>query len=134
MYHQFMPAYNGKSHSLQPQLTLGEALTWLHQRLASDVLPDLLLLDIHLTGVDGLEWLTALRQDKRFDELPVLIYSQTLMTRDLIRLEEFSLCSWWPKPMTLEGMYTQIQRLVSLWERESAFNCDQLQQLGQQPL
>jgi hypothetical protein len=29
MYHQFMPAYNGKSHSLQPQLTLGEALTWL---------------------------------------------------------------------------------------------------------
>ena len=112
----------------------GEALAWLHQGLASDVMPDLLLLDIHLTDVDGFEWLMALRQDKRFDDLPVLIYSQTLMTRDLIRLEEFSLCSWWPKPTSLRGMYTQIQRLVSLWERESAFDCDRLQRLGQQPL
>ena len=37
--------------------------------------PDLVLLDVMMPGIDGLEVLRRLRGDRRFAELPVLMYS-----------------------------------------------------------
>jgi len=44
--------------------------------LARSLMPDLILLDIHVPHLDGLQVLAALREDKATDELPVIVCSE----------------------------------------------------------
>jgi CheY-like chemotaxis protein len=44
--------------------------------LARSFLPDLILLDIHMPQLDGLQVLTALREDEATDDVPVVICSE----------------------------------------------------------
>ncbi len=44
--------------------------------LARSLLPDLILLDIHMPQLDGLQVLAALREDAATDDLPVVICSE----------------------------------------------------------
>ena len=43
--------------------------------LARSLMPDLILLDVHLPELDGLQMLSALREDKSTRELPVVVFS-----------------------------------------------------------
>ena len=45
-------------------------------RLARSFLPDLILLDIHMPQLDGLQVLTALREDEATDDVPVVMCSE----------------------------------------------------------
>ncbi len=45
-------------------------------RLARSLAPDLILLDIHVPQLDGLQVLAALREDEATDEVPVIICSE----------------------------------------------------------
>jgi CheY-like chemotaxis protein len=45
-------------------------------QLARSLLPDLILLDIHVPHLDGLQVLAALREDKATDEVPVIVCSE----------------------------------------------------------
>ena len=44
--------------------------------MARSLIPDLILLDIHMPQLDGLQVLAALREDKATDELPVIVCSE----------------------------------------------------------
>lgn len=44
--------------------------------MARSLMPDLILLDIHVPQLDGLQVLAALREDKATDELPVIVCSE----------------------------------------------------------
>jgi CheY-like chemotaxis protein len=44
--------------------------------LARSLLPDLILLDIHVPYLDGLQVLAALREDEATDEVPVIVCSE----------------------------------------------------------
>ncbi len=44
--------------------------------LARSLLPDLILLDIHMPQLDGLQVLAALREDVATDNVPVVVFSE----------------------------------------------------------
>jgi CheY-like chemotaxis protein len=44
--------------------------------MARSLMPDLILLDIHMPLLDGLQVLTALREDETTDDVPVVICSE----------------------------------------------------------
>jgi len=44
--------------------------------MARSLIPDLILLDIHMPQLDGLQVLAALREDKTTDDLPVVVCSE----------------------------------------------------------
>lgn len=44
-------------------------------RLAKSLLPDVILLDVHLPELDGIQLLGALRDDQQTREVPVVIFS-----------------------------------------------------------
>jgi CheY-like chemotaxis protein len=44
--------------------------------MARSLIPDLILLDIHMAQLDGLKVLAALREDKATDEVPVIVCSE----------------------------------------------------------
>ena len=45
-------------------------------RLARSLKPDLILLDIHVPQLDGLQVLAALREDEATDDTPVVVFSE----------------------------------------------------------
>ncbi len=45
-------------------------------------LPSLIMLDIYLPGMNGLEYLTKLRQDDRTKNIPVMVVSNTSQMKD----------------------------------------------------
>jgi CheY-like chemotaxis protein len=45
-------------------------------RLARSLTPDLILLDVHVPQLDGLQVLAALREDEAIDDVPVVVFSE----------------------------------------------------------
>jgi len=68
---QCMVAENGK-----------KAMDILH----SDLLPDMIFLDINMPVINGRVILAEIRKDKKFNEIPVVMYSTTM---DPIEIEEY---------------------------------------------
>ncbi len=60
----------------------GEALEKL--RNVSDVLPDLIFLDLNMPGMDGRACLAELKKDARLKNIPVIIYTTSSHVRDKV--------------------------------------------------
>jgi CheY-like chemotaxis protein len=54
--------------------------------LHADLLPDFIFLDINMPVINGKTILTEIRRDKKFESVPIVMYSTTLYQTDI---EEF---------------------------------------------
>ncbi len=84
----------------------GEAVL---ERVAHDPLPDLVLLDYELPGLDGEEVLSRLRADPRTGDLPILM--ATASSIDLTRLRRVS--GLLHKPYSREVLFAMIAQLLA---------------------
>lgn len=66
--------------------------------------PDLVLLDISLPGMDGLEILRRLRAEERFRNLPVVALTAHAMTGDRERFLSAGFNDYIAKPIVDEGL------------------------------
>lgn len=103
------------------------ALAWLETRAATGSAPDLVVLDLHMPGVDGLAWLQLLHQRPTLRDIPVLLYSLTPVDRQLGQITSPQVCGCWQKPVTFTGMQQHAQHLYDIWEREQVFTPSTLQ-------
>jgi CheY-like chemotaxis protein len=76
-------------------------------RLACESPPDVILLDIHLPGINGFEVLRQLRADQRTASLPVVAVSASALSDDIAQGLDAGFCAWLTKPLN-------ITRLLSL--------------------
>lgn len=53
------------------------------QMLHGNEIPDLLMLDLNMPTKNGKECLTEIRQNKQFDQLPIIIYSTAAIKSDI---------------------------------------------------
>jgi CheY-like chemotaxis protein len=68
------------------------------------LLPDLLLLDIHMPGMDGLTCLSVIRSTPRTANLPVIIISSDTAPEQVKKAEEMGAFAYIKKPFRLEGL------------------------------
>ena len=73
--------------------------------------PLLLLLDINMPRVDGVEVLRRLKADPRTDELPVIVLTTTDDPREVKRCYELGCSSYVTKPVEYEKFVEAIRRL-----------------------
>lgn len=66
--------------------------------------PDVLLLDVHLGGDDGLAIGTGLRQERQYGSLKIVFMSGTAERREIIRLSELWNVPILLKPFELETL------------------------------
>jgi DNA-binding response OmpR family regulator len=72
--------------------------------------PDLILLDLNLPDMNGLEIVTRVRQNKNTKSLPILIVSASpYEEQDCLRME----CDFLPKPFHVLDLVTRIARIVN---------------------
>jgi DNA-binding response OmpR family regulator len=74
--------------------------------------PSLVLLDIMMPDVSGLEFLRYVRRDPRFDKVPILIISARATQEDFDKALEAGASSYLTKPFTQEELLTTVAKLV----------------------
>jgi two-component system, response regulator len=78
-------------------------------------LPQLILLDIKLPKIDGLEVLRRIRRDKRTHLLPVVVLTSSKEEQDLIEAYEGGANSYVRKPVDFTQFAESIQQLGMYW-------------------
>jgi two-component system response regulator len=77
--------------------------------------PHLVLLDLKLPRVDGLEVLQRIRQDDRTRLVPVVILTSSKEQEDLVRSYSLGANSYVRKPIDLNQFISAIQQLGMYW-------------------
>ncbi len=97
-----------------------EALDWLFCTGAfaarvNTVRPKVVLLDLKLPKVDGLEVLRAIRGDERMRHLPVVVMTSSNEQRDLIESYDLGANSYVVKPVDYESFSAAILKFGYYW-------------------
>src|SRR5436853_7068651 len=79
------------------------------------VMPQLILLDLKLPKVDGLEVLQRLRADPRTAHLPVVVLTSSNEQQDLIKGYSFGCNSYIRKPVDFEQFIEAVRQLGLYW-------------------
>lgn len=97
-----------------------DALQFLTQAEENDLsdgveLPTLVLLDLMLPDMSGLEILRSIKENDRLRRVPVIIFSSSTDERDVKSCLRAGANSYMPKPITFHELLLAISRLKNYW-------------------
>lgn len=91
-----------------------EALAYLRHLRAAER-PDLVILDLNLPRKDGFAVLAELKVDRELQPIPVVVFTTSNRSIDVLRAYAAGACSYLVKPARFEELRTLTERLTSYW-------------------
>lgn len=82
-------------------------------------LPDLVLLDINMPGMNGFTVLERLKAHPRLKSLPVVMLTTSTAEEDIQQAYQLHASAYLPKPVAFERFFEQVQCLVAFWTSTS---------------
>ncbi len=96
-----------------------EALDYLHRREKfagrADELPLLVLLDLKMPRLDGLEVLRQLKTDARLRRVPIVMMTSSREETDLVRSYDLGVNSYVVKPVQFHAFVEAVSKLKVYW-------------------
>jgi CheY-like chemotaxis protein len=97
-----------------------EALEYLfvqgrHADRDPEIRPQVILLDLHLPRLDGLEVLRRLRAHERTRTLPVVVLTSSKEERDLVESYQLGVNSFVHKPVDVTAFFDAVRQLGMYW-------------------
>jgi two-component system cell cycle response regulator DivK len=99
-------AYNG--HTVYEATTGEEAVA-----TATKELPDLVLMDIQLPGIDGIEALRRIRADGKAARIPIVALTASVMANDRERFDKAGFDAFIAKPIDVKKFNEQVMALIA---------------------
>lgn len=99
--HQINEASNGE-----------EALKILQKK---DNLPDIILLDLNMPKISGIEFLKILKLDERLKYIPTIVLTTSNNQRDLLECYKIGIAGYVLKPLKYDEYVSKIDKLLSYW-------------------
>jgi two-component system, cell cycle response regulator DivK len=89
-------------------------------QIARERVPDLILMDIQLPGIDGAEALGRLRSDPATCHIPVIAVTASAMKQDRDRIMEAGFDDYQRKPLDIRDFVDLVQRRIEAGRRRPA--------------
>ncbi|MFB9995515.1 response regulator [Deinococcus oregonensis] len=86
------------------------------------VIPDVLLLDIHMPRMNGFDVLKAIKVDERLKFTPVVMLSTSSAAEDVTQAYSLFASSYMVKSMDFADFLQQIESFVEFWTRNRLLN------------
>ena len=80
-----------------------------------DQLPDIILLDLNMPKVNGIEFLKILKNDTQLKYIPIIVLTTSSNKKDLKACFEFGIAGYVLKPLKYEDYMTKIERILAYW-------------------
>jgi two-component system cell cycle response regulator DivK len=81
-------------------------------RIAKEQRPDLVLMDIQLPGISGIEALKALRSDTQTEKIPVAALTASVTPTDRSQIAQAGFDAFLSKPINLKEFLETVRRLT----------------------
>jgi chemotaxis family two-component system response regulator Rcp1 len=94
-----------------------EAMAFLNRRdkYANAIRPDLVILDLNLPKRDGLAVLAAMKAGPDLRCIPVVIFSTSLLRKDIVRSYEMGANCYVNKPGNLNDFFFAVKSIEEFW-------------------
>lgn len=89
-----------------------EALALLQNK---DVLPDIILLDLNMPKINGIEFLSVLKHDETLKYIPTIVLTTSNNEKDLIECYKIGIAGYVLKPLKYEEYVSKIDKLLAYW-------------------
>jgi CheY-like chemotaxis protein len=86
-----------------------------HAERDSNIRPQVVLLDLHLPRIDGLEVLRRIRAHEQTRTLPVVILTSSKEERDLVESYQLGVNSFVHKPVDVTAFFDAVRQLGMYW-------------------
>ncbi len=103
---------SGYPHRISEAQHGEEALALLQD---TDNLPDVILLDLNMPKMNGLEFLTILKADEVLKYIPAIILTTSNNHNDVLESYKIGIAGYVMKPLKYEDYTAKIQNLVAYW-------------------
>lgn len=100
------------NHKIREANNGEEALNLLQQK---DNLPDIILLDLNMPKINGIEFLRILKADERLRYIPTIILTTSSNQRDLLECYKIGVSGYVLKPLKYEDYVSKIDKLLAYW-------------------
>jgi len=80
-----------------------------------DELPDIILLDLNMPKINGIEFLSLLKKDAELQHIPTIILTTSNNYKDLKECYEIGVSGYILKPLKCEEYIEKIQKVLSYW-------------------
>lgn len=74
--------------------------------------PDLILMDIQLSDISGLDLIKALKEDKTTSDIPIISITAFAMKQDEIRITESGCNLYLSKPVSIEKFFESVRQFL----------------------
>lgn len=81
-------------------------------RFARELHPDLIILDLHMPGLDGFGVIQELRRDAQFSSTPIMALTASAMQGDRERAMSAGFTGYITKPIRLSALRGEVERLL----------------------
>ena len=77
--------------------------------------PDLILLDLNLPQMKGLELLQLVKENSELRSIPIIILSSSKAEQDIIKSYKLYVNAYMVKPVNIEKFKQSVQKIESFW-------------------
>lgn len=92
-----------------------EALAWIERWDSGEEVPAVILLDLKLPKVDGLEVLRQLKEHQTYSSIPVVVLTSSSENRDLKRAYKLGVNSYIIKPVDFDKFMQVAEHIELYW-------------------
>jgi CheY-like chemotaxis protein len=100
------------SHNITEANNGEDALELLKQK---DRLPAIILLDLNMPKLNGIEFLKILKADERLRYIPTIILTTSSNQKDLLECFKVGVSGYILKPLKYEDYISKIDKLLAYW-------------------
>jgi CheY-like chemotaxis protein len=80
-----------------------------------DELPDIILLDLNMPKINGIEFLGILKNDPVLKYIPTIILTTSNNQKDLLECYKIGIAGYVLKPLKYEDYVSKIEKLLAYW-------------------